>query len=212
MVPLRRPSPLISFAGASGVGIDIDACGVDVITPNHWQADVHPQRLLLFLSIVLATAPAHVLAQQLRVRSEDPRISSTHLTLFFGGSTEAEPQLGGTSLTFGGDIEYRPFDLVGTGIVVDVAVGEIHRDVLVAVPFFLHATRYFRLTMGLGAEFAAGDELDPDNGISVSGAFRMGGLYQIRFGRLSVAPAINMDLLDADEVVLVYGVAIGLGL
>ena len=171
---------------------------------------MNTQRFLQVLLFVLLTSPANLQAQELRIRGEDQEISKIHVTVFVGGSTEAEPQLGGTSLTIGGDIEYRPFDLVGTGVVVDVAVGDIKRDVLIAVPFFLHMTRYFRLTMGLGIEFSARDE--PDSGISASGAFRLGGLYQIQFGRFSIAPAINMDLLDADKVVLVYGVAIGLGL
>ena len=109
---------------------------------------VNTQRFLLVLLFVLLTSPANLQAQELRIRGEDQEISKIHVTMFVGGSTEAEPQLGGTSLTIGGDVEYRPFDLVGTGVVVDIAVGDIKRDVLIAVPFFLHMTRYFRLTMG----------------------------------------------------------------
>jgi len=45
----------------------------------------------------------------------------------------------------------------------------------------------------------------------VEALLRLGATYEFELGRYSIAPEFNVDIVNFDAVVLVYGVAVGLG-
>jgi hypothetical protein len=139
-----------------------------------------------------------------------------HFSVFLGvtdGEVEKEAVVGTESeraavvvedeeaFTLGLDYEYRLNRRWGVGALIDFAGGDF-RSWVAGMPVFLHPGRGWKLLLAPGVE----DKEDEDGEFLV----RVGVLYDFEVGRFTIAPALQVDFVD-DEEVLVYGVNIGKG-
>jgi hypothetical protein len=72
---------------------------------------------------------------------------------------------------------------------------------VVAVPVCLHATDRLRFVVAAGFEHSSH---------GTESLVKVGVDYILRFGRMRVAPLINVDFVDRDEI-LIFGVNVGFG-
>ena len=89
------------------------------------------------------------------------------------------------------------------------------RDLVLAVPVVLLFNR-LGLILAPGIDFkppgASGDgEESGTEGETVEALLRLGATYDFELGRYSIAPEFNIDIVNFDEIVLVYGIAVGFG-
>jgi len=139
-----------------------------------------------------------------------------HLSVFLGvtdGEVEVEAEAGVESgggevivedqqaFTVGLDYEYRLNRRWGVGALADWA-GKDFRSWVVGIPVVLHPTGGLKLLVAPG--FEKNNEHDAELLV------RLGAMYDFEVGRFTIAPALNIDFVD-DEEVLVYGVNIGRG-
>jgi hypothetical protein len=122
------------------------------------------------------------------------------VAVFLGGAVRDEHE---TESGFAGgvDYEYRFARLVGAGLLVEAATGDL-REVLVAVPVFLHPWRGLRFVAAPGAEIPGDGEAEF--------AMRLGVGYQVPVGRFTIGPEFNADLIDGTPTYVV-GMGFGVG-
>lgn len=143
---------------------------------------------------------------------EEHEFHRHHFSVFLGvtdGEIEKEAPVEGESeggavvfedqraFTLGLDYEYRLNRYWGVGALVDYA-GKDYRSWVAGVPLVLHPGGEWKLYAAPGLE--DGEEF----------LVRAGVMYDFEVGRFSIAPALNVDFVDGEEV-LVYGVNIGKG-
>jgi hypothetical protein len=115
-----------------------------------------------------------------------------------GEAVEVEDE---SAFTVGLEYEYRLNRRWGVGALVDFA-GKDTRTGVVAIPAVLHVGADWKMYAGPG--FEKNKEHDAEFLV------RVGVLYDFHVGRFTIAPAINVDFVD-DEEILVYGLNIGRG-
>jgi len=123
-----------------------------------------------------------------------------HVAVFLGGGVRDEDHTE-SGFVAGLDYEYRLTHLLGAGLLVEVATGDL-REVIVAFPFTLHPWRGLRFVAAPGMEI-------PDHG-DVEFAMRLGVGYHFPIGHFTVGPEFNADLVDG-EPTYVIGLSFGWG-
>jgi hypothetical protein len=113
-----------------------------------------------------------------------------------GGAVEDEQ-----AFTLGLDYEYRLNRRWGVGALIDYA-GKDFRSWVAGIPLVLHPRDGWKLLVAPGIE----DRETEDSEFLV----RAGVLYDFEVGRFTVTPALQVDFVDDDEI-LVYGVNLGRG-
>lgn len=148
----------------------------------HGEHEFHRHHLSVFLGVTDGEVEKHAGAG---VESE-------------GGSVTVEDQ---RAFTVGLDYEYRLNRRWGVGALIDWA-GKDFRSWVFGVPLVLHPKGGWKLLLAPGVE----DSEEEDSEFLI----RAGVMYDFEVGGYSIAPALNVDLVDGEEV-LVYGVNIGRG-
>ena len=119
-----------------------------------------------------------------------------HFSVFTGGTTIIDEDL--TDLTIGGDYEYRVNRLVGVGMVLEHAFGEIDATTILGVTD-LHIWKGFVIQLGAGVEFINQKEF-------LVG--RIGALYEFELENgFTFAPQVHYDISHEDS--LVFGASFG---
>lgn len=122
-----------------------------------------------------------------------------HLALVIGGKTEEEEGERETEATLGLDYEHRVNDFLGIGsVIAEYAFGDIDALTILAVAD-LHLWRGFIVQTGPGIE-----SIDKE----LEGVYRIGALYELEFGRYTVAPQVHYDATTGEDAV-VFGVSLG---
>ena len=151
----------------------------------------------IFLVLLLGSIP--VLPYSRASEGEDGAeegFHKNHMSLFLGSTQEGSEE----SFTIGLDYEYRIRKHLGIGAFADYAGGDI-RSTAFGVPLGVHPTVDWILFAGPGLDHHEGE-----NDFLV----RIGTMYHFEVGKWTIAPALNLDIVDGDEL-WVYGVNIGRG-
>ena len=120
--------------------------------------------------------------------------------IFFGISDERS---GSDDFTLGFEYEYKFNRKFGAGVVYE-NIGNAHEGdgiEIVLGSLFYHPYAGWRLGLGVGREKIHG----PHGGYET--LYRVGAAYDFHFGRYGVAPVLELDRVNGNNV-LVYGVAI----
>jgi hypothetical protein len=135
--------------------------------------------------------------------SEEPseeevwRANPHHLSLVFA-ITHDRGQ-GDNAFTLGLDYEYRLNSFLGLGAVIaEHAFGDVDATTFLAVAD-LHVWRGLAFQTGPGVEF-----IDSE----MEWVYRLGALYEIEFGELTVSPQIHYDATSSEDAIL-YAIAVG---
>ncbi len=121
-----------------------------------------------------------------------------HVSIFLG-DTHIDGE--GNNATIGLDYEYRVSELLGLGVVVERAGGEIDATTALAVADIHFAS-------GLIMQVGPGFENHDSEQIFVA---RVGVLYEFEFGRFTLSPQLHWDYHAEGESALVAGLAFGFG-
>lgn len=131
--------------------------------------------------------------------SDDGHHYPAHIVGVFIGATDADT----TEFTFGAEYELKFSKMFGIGGVVEHVPKAHHGDgttvALAALHF--HPAGGLRLTAGIGEEWVHGAH--PTS----HGLWRLGAAYDFEVQGFGVAPTINVDFVNHQEVV-VFGVAL----
>ncbi len=178
--------------------------------------------ILLAVSTVIVVGPlSTVQAQQIEAAQaeagevEEGEFHDNTLSLFLGGVTNTETDKNGFAL--GADYERRLSRLLGVGLVAELTIGgERPRDIILVVPLSLHPVRGWRFIVAPGFEIkppgaAEGEEGAESEDQVLEAVLRLGASYEFELGRYTIAPAFEVDIVKFEEIVLVYGVAFGIG-
>ncbi len=153
---------------------------------------------LIFLMVFfLAPISREVLATGSEDEHEDQVHGHRHHIALFLGNTHAE---GDDGFTVGLDYEYRLAPHVGVGGLADYAGNDLESTV-VAAGLFIHPYDEWRLLLAPGFENRHGE-----NEFLV----RAGVSYEFSVGDWTVAPTLEVDLVDGEENT-VLGLSIGFG-
>lgn len=122
-----------------------------------------------------------------------------HVALVLAGTTEEEEGERETAATIGLDYEHRVNEFLGLGSVIgEYAFGDIDALTVLAVAD-LHIWRGFVIQTGPGIEY-----IDKE----LEGVYRVGAIYELEFGRYTVAPQVHYDATTGEDAV-VFGVSFG---
>lgn len=120
-----------------------------------------------------------------------------HFSVLTGGTNIIDEDL--TAFTFGVDYEYRLNRLLGVGVVLEHAFGEIDATTILGVTDV-------HIWKGLVMQFGAGIEFIDEKEYFVG---RIGTLYEFEFeGGFTFSPQVHYDISHKNS--LVFGTAIGL--
>ena len=103
--------------------------------------------------------------------------------------------------TVGLDYIYRLSQLWGIGVLVDYAGGDF-KSWVAGVPIVLHATNQLKFMAAPGFEDRSSE--------SREFLVRLGVSYDFEVGGFTIAPALNVDIVDSEEI-YVYGINLGKG-
>ncbi|MBW2267572.1 MAG: hypothetical protein JRH16_03265 [Deltaproteobacteria bacterium] len=156
-------------------------------------------RILLVAALLHGPTGAAFAAEPDEGNSE-PRHHRHHVAVFLGGAVRDEHHTE-SGFAVGLDYEYLLTHLLGAGLLVEVATGDLD-TVTVVFPLVLHPWRGLRFVAAPGMEI-------PDHG-DVEFAMRLGTGYHFPFGDLTVGPEFNVDLVEG-EPTYVIGVSFGWG-
>lgn len=148
--------------------------------------------LICIVSLSQSETPAQIPANFTSESGEDAR---NEIAIFLGLTTNTDA----TAATFGVDYQYTLSPLVGLGLVLDHAAGDI-KSTLLAPALFLHLLSW-ELTLAPAVEFSDSE---------TSFVFRAGLEYEIKLPYFSISPTINLDSERAGELSLVYGLSFGM--
>jgi len=153
----------------------------------------------LLLAILLLPGIDHP-AFAMEPEEEAEEYHRHHLSVLVGGAVRDEEE---TETGFGGgfEYEYRFSRWLGVGVLAEAVSGDL-RDVLAIAPISLHPWRGLRLVAAPGAEISKEND--------AVFAFRLGVGYEFEFGRFTVAPEYNADLVEGTPT-HVFGLAFGVG-
>ena len=171
--------------------------------------------LFLALAPLVAVTPFSLSAQEREegdAAEETERLESNRVALFLGGATNTSIEQ--TGFAFGADYERRLSELWGVGLLAELTVGgDRPRDLVLGVPVSLHAVRGLRLVVAPGLEFkpGGGEEEAESEEDAPEFLLRLGASYEFEVGRYSIAPEFDVDIVNFDEIILVYGLAFGIG-
>ena len=138
------------------------------------------------------TAAALFCVMSLAAEEENGR---QELAVFVGGVHNSENE---DAFSVGLEYEYRLNEAWGIGGIVDYADLD-PGETVAAVPLYFHITEAWKVFAAPGVSHTSDDD---------EFLVRLGTAYSFEFSRLSVSPALNIDLLDGEEV-FVYGVNLG---
>jgi hypothetical protein len=157
----------------------------------------------LLWSAATSAFAAAVLASSEEGHVHEGHAHRHHVALFLGGAIRDEDHETESGFALGADYEYRLHPLIGAGVLVEVATGNL-REVLVLAPVALHPWRDLRLVVAPGVEI-------PEEG-DAEFALRLGIGYTVPIGsgRFSITPEFNADLIDGAPT-YVAGVSLGVG-
>ena len=119
------------------------------------------------------------------------------LELLLGGTHED----GEDGFTSGLTYEYRITELFGAGAFVDYAAGDIDKWAA-GLPFFIHPYRGLRFLLAPGI-----DDMGEENQF----LFKLGVAYEFEFGRWTIVPEFDVNLIEGGNHSVTYGVAFGFG-
>ena len=131
------------------------------------------------------------------------------LALFLGGVTHlnsADPNETG----FGIGLEYarRVTDRFKVGLVAEYASSVSERDLIAALPLYVHLTEELVLVGAPGIEYASEKEESEEGGGSEF-LMRFGTIYEVEIDKWIFAPQVNADVVSGNWT-LVYGIALGI--
>ncbi len=134
------------------------------------------------------------------ILEENPthRGSPHHLSVFLGGTDTSANNF---SFTVGLDYEYRVSHLLGLGVVVEHAYGNIEATSFLAVAD-IHFTERFIAQIGPGIESS-----DTHGELVIA---RVGLLYETELAGFTFSPQIHYDWHDGEADALIVGFAFGL--
>lgn len=157
--------------------------------------------VVLLLAALLTLLQSHNLtAQEAREPGGDAE-ERNFVELFLGGVSKDIEGETDTGVGLGASYERRLSRLVGLGVLLELAAGEI-RDAVLLLPVTFHVYQGLRFLGAPGVEFSRGGEK--------AFAFRLGTAYEFELPRVSLSPEFNVDLIEGD-VTFVYGVSVGFG-
>jgi hypothetical protein len=165
--------------------------------------------VLLFAVMLVPAGQTSMLgAQEEGVEGEEPGHENA-LALFLGGVTHlnsADPNETG----FGIGLEYARTvtNRFKVGLIAEYATSVSERDLIAALPLFLHLTEEFILVAAPGVEYASELEGSTEGGESEF-LMRFGAAYEMEFDRWIVAPQVNADVVSGDWT-FIYGIALGI--
>lgn len=172
-------------------------------------------RVPLCLAFLLA-AGAPLAGQEAGHAEDDHGFHPNHIALFAGATTALNKEKGGTtSFTLGADYERRITPKVGVMGLVDFAIGDHKRTVILAAMFAWRPADALRIALGPGAEWVEKDEVGEGGETKTKRkayyvtASRLS--YDFHVGQLSISPTLGLDFIGETKASLVYGVSFGLG-
>ncbi len=118
------------------------------------------------------------------------------ISIFVGATTNEDA----TAATFGVDYQRRLTKLIGLGVIIDHAGGDIG-STLLGPAIFVHFGNF---------EFVGAPVVEFSNGESTLTG-RLGFAYEIELTRFSLSPTINLDGERSKEFAIVYGLSFGFG-
>lgn len=150
----------------------------------------------MILTAALATACSAAAAED--TGHGHGRHHSPHAIGAFAGFTDPDDHP--AEATWGVEYEYRPGDRFGFGVIAE-RTSEAHDGdgVDVAVAAVHYHVANFRLTAGAGREWI--------DGHGSHALQRLGIAYDIELGPIALAPTVNVDFVDGEEVP-VYGLVL----
>ena len=164
--------------------------------------------LLLTLTLAfvpVAAADEHGAAEEEHSEGEHHDFHRNHLSFFLGVTDGREAEGGGeedAADTLGLDYERRLTRVFGVGLLLEFVGGD-QREGVVGIPVTFHAGRAAKFLLAPGVE----RNLEIDD---YEFLVRVGFAYDFEVGRITLAPALNVDLVDGEQI-YVYGVNIGWG-
>jgi len=145
--------------------------------------------LLILISFGLLSAP--VMAQEAE-GGEEEAFEANVIEVFLGGTFHD----GDGNASYGLSYERRLMESFGIGGLVEYTDG---REWVYAVPLTFHVTEAWKLVLAPGFEHEEGEN---------TYLTRIGTAYEFKFDGWSLAPEINVDMVDG-EAKTVAGVSIG---
>lgn len=142
--------------------------------------------------ILFVFIPAYCFSQEEKV-FEDPEWKN-EISLFLGGTSHSEEN----AFTIGLDYQYRISRIVGVGILIDYATGNL-QSLLVGPILYLHASNFEFIV-------APAIEFEGDETVYVT---RLGVEYGFEFSRYSISPGVFFDTERNNRPALAYGVSFG---
>ncbi len=130
-----------------------------------------------------------------------------HLSVVTAGTTIFKADE--TAFTLGIDYEYRLNRLVGVGLVLEQAFGDVDATSLLAVAD-LHIWKGLALQIGPGLEFIDETTLSGERENETNFIFRLGTLYEFEFDeKYTLSPQVHYDASSGEDA-LVFGLALGI--
>ena len=159
--------------------------------------------LILNVTGALASEPARDDAES---QAGGPGENRHHLALFLG-NTHSEDE---DAFSYGLEYEFRLNRAIGLGGIAEHAAGELSSTLAIAALFY-HPFKGLVFVVAPGVESAEEEKgRSKESDRKTNFAVRVGVSYEFEFGRFSVAPGVNLDLVDGEES-QVYGVTFGVG-
>ncbi len=153
------------------------------------------------LAFILSTTVPTILSAQDHGAQDQGGHHKHHAGLFLG-ATRAE---GHSSFTVGADYERRlpvAHERLGVGALIDAAIGDEPKHVIVAATLSLRPVEPLKLLAGPGVQFSHGHR-DP--------LFRFGAAVDLpRIRSLTISPGVSVDFVGGHRA-MVFGVTLGKG-
>lgn len=152
---------------------------------------------LLICTVAMILNTRMALAKETKHEGIDHSVHPHHLSLLIG-NTDLDHE--GDEFTLGIDYEYRVNDLLGLGVVVEHASGDLDAWTYLVVAD-IHITNQWIMQVGPGFEHTSKHDLF---------VARLGTLYEFELeGGWTVAPQLHYDYHDGGDDAIVYGIAVG---
>jgi len=149
--------------------------------------------IIVLVAVLILSVPAF------GQHEEDHQGHKHHVAMFLGNTHNYH---GEDAFTVGLDYEFRLHSLLGIGALIDHATEDIDSTVA-GVGLFGHPWRDLRVLVA-----AANEHHHGENEFVV----RVGAMYDFSLAGWSIAPTVNVDLLEDGEENWIYGFAFGRGL
>jgi hypothetical protein len=167
-------------------------------------------QLLFGFAVFILTNPVFSIAQVHQGDSDhesNHHHDKNHLALFLGASSNLEHSH--TAFTLGLDYEYRFAEKFGTGLLAEY-IFEDQAEVLLGVPIVWHPVQNLKIMAAPLVAFSILKVIPDGTQLHLELGLRLGTAYDFHFKNNSIGPAINLDFIDGNTV-LVYGLNFGVG-